>query len=33
MYPEVKKVKKLITLIMGQVNHEYIPSEIKIPVV
>ena len=33
MYPEVHKVKKLSALLFGQVNKEYIPEEIKIPVV
>ena len=33
MYPEVKKVKNLMRLLVDQINPDYIPCEIKIPVV
>ena len=33
MYPEVKKVKNLMRLLVDEVRQDYIPSEIKIPVV
>jgi hypothetical protein len=33
MYPEVNKVKKLSALLFGSIEKEYIPQEIKIPVV
>ena len=32
MYPEVKKAKKLTSIIMKSVGSDFIPSEIKIPV-
>jgi hypothetical protein len=32
MYPEVKKVKKLMSYIMGNISIDFIPSEIKIPI-
>ena len=33
IYPEIKKVKKLASVIMKSVPQDYVPTEIKIPVV